>query len=273
MWAGIAGSVLANKAGYEIAISIHDSVYNTDFSSTILPYDAAQSDKQTEIIESHIISTLRKFSSEHLCKFLGAGVTLSLLREVSTFLTPSYDALSKTTQAPNLCTRLWLELDIVPIVFNIKPYHSDSATRTTIKHRIGSTSGSFAPSGAETPTVYVDPSVLGQTQGLLSPGGVQQKLPISRTIDEQADSAARKAILYYGPGNNPRLSIGPRNQVCVDAAGKIHLVDDLDVYRKTVSEGTWNAVVQLADELREKKVKIGFFSSTPQGGEFGPIPT
>ena len=97
MWAGIAGSVLANKAGYEIAISIHDSVYNTDFSSTILPYDAAQSDKQTEVIESHIISTLRKFSSEHLCKFLGAGVTLSLLREVGAFLTSSCDTLSKTT--------------------------------------------------------------------------------------------------------------------------------------------------------------------------------
>ena len=30
---------------------------------------------------------------------------------------------------------------------------------------------------------------------------------------------------------------------------------------------TWNAVVKLADELREKKVKIGFFSSTPQGGK------
>ncbi|KAH9001539.1 trehalose synthase [Lactarius akahatsu] len=249
MWAGIAGSLLANKAGFEIAISIHDSVYNTDFSSTILPYDAAQSDKQTEVIESHIISALRKFSSEHLCKFLGAGVTLSLLRE-----------------APNLCTRLWLELDIVPIVFNIKPYHTDSATRTNIKHRIGSATGSFAPSGAETPTVYVDHSVLGQTGQTLTPGGVQQKLPIPRTIDEQADSAARKAILHFGPGNNPRLSIGPRNQVTVDAAGKIHLIDDLDAYRNSVGEGTWNAVVQLADELREKKVKIGFFSSTPQGG-------
>lgn len=34
-----------------------------------------------------------------------------------------------------------------------------------------------------------------------------------------------------------------------------------------VLERTWNAVIKLADELREKKVKIGFFSSTPQGGE------
>jgi hypothetical protein len=80
--------------------------------------------------------------------------------------------------------------------------------------------------------------------------------------------------MYYGPGNNPRLTIGPRNQVTVDAAGKIHLIDDLDVYRNSVGEGTWNAVIQLADELREKKFKIGFFSSTPQGGKFyPPFPT
>lgn len=160
-----------------------------------------------------------------------------------------------------------MELDVVPIVFNIKPYHTESATRTNIKHRIGSAAGSFAASGAETPAVYVDPTVLDRTPGLLSPGGVQQKLPIPRTIDEQADSAARKALMYYGPGNNPRLTIGPRNQVAVDAGGKIHLIDDLDVYRNSVGEGTWNAVVQLADELREKKFKIGFFSSTPQGGK------
>jgi hypothetical protein len=40
--------------------------------------------------------------------------------------------------------------------------------------------------------------------------------------------------MFFGPGNNPRLSIGPRNQVTVDAAGKIHLIDDLDEYKKTV---------------------------------------
>lgn len=72
--------------------------------------------------------------------------------------------------------------------------------------------------------------------------------------------------MYYGPNNNPRLSIGPRNQVTVDQAGKIHLIDDLEEYRKSVGPGTWNAVIKLADELRDKKVKIGFFSSTPQGG-------
>lgn len=77
--------------------------------------------------------------------------------------------------------------------------------------------------------------------------------------------------MYYGPNNNPRLTIGPRNQVTVDAGGKIHLLDDLDEYRKTVSKGTWNSVIKYADELREKKMKIGFFSSTPQGGEFALV--
>jgi len=169
-------------------------------------------------------------------------------------------------QCPNLCTRLWLDTDIVPIVFNIKPFHSDSVTRSNVKHRISSTTGSYIPSGAETPTMYVDHSHLNVNNDKSLQSGVSTRFPILRTLDEQADSAARKCIMYFGPGNNPRLSIGPRNQVTVDAAGKIHLLDDLDEYKKTVGKGTWNAVVSLAEELREKKIKIGFFSSTPQGG-------
>ncbi|THH06404.1 hypothetical protein EW146_g9622 [Bondarzewia mesenterica] len=248
MWAGIAGTVVNNNSAYEIAISVHDSVYNTDFSSTVIPYTPNFSDEQSANIERHILQALRKFSSEHLCKFLGAGVTLSLLRE-----------------APNLCTRLWLELDIVPIVFNIKPYHTDSTTRPNMRHRISSTTGSYVPSGTETPTVYVDHTVFTTSPGNLS-AGLAPRLPIPRTLDEQADSAARKCLMYFGPNNSPRLSIGPRNQVAVDSGGKIHLIDDLEEYRKTVGQSTWDAVVNLADELREKKVKIGFFSSTPQGG-------
>ena len=82
MWAGIAGAVVNNGTSYEIAISIHDSVYNTDFASAIVPYDPTEPDDQAAAIEKHVTDSLRKFSHEHLCKFLGAGVTLSLLREV-----------------------------------------------------------------------------------------------------------------------------------------------------------------------------------------------
>ncbi|KAL1680875.1 trehalose phosphorylase [Schizophyllum commune] len=245
MWAGIAGAPINNGSQFELAISVHDSVYSTDFASFVIDHTPLDPEKAAKEIEKHVLDALRKFSQEHLCKFLGAGITLALLRE-----------------SPNICTRLWLDLDIVPIVFNIKPFHTDSLTRPNIKHRISSTSGSYVPSGAETPTVYVEASHLGNNLS----AGTASKLPIPRTLDEQADSAARKAIMYYGPNNNPRLTIGPRNQVAVDAGGKIHLIDDIDEYRKTVGPSTWTAVNKLADELRERQIKIGFFSSTPQGG-------
>ncbi|KAK7014984.1 trehalose phosphorylase [Favolaschia claudopus] len=243
MWVGIAGQSFGGNQ-FEVALSVHDSVYSTDFTSATITYGK---DKAKDI-EAFIIQTIRKFSSEHLCKFLGAGVTVGLLKE-----------------APNLATHLWLDLDIVPIVFNIKQFHTDSVTRPNIKHRISSTTGSYVPSGEQTPTVFVDQAHLSPDQ-LSAAAGHGGRLPIPRTLDEQADSAARKCLMYFGPNNNPRLTIGPRNQVAVDAGGKIHLLDDLAEYQKTVGTGTWNAVVKLADELREKNVKIGFFSSTPQGG-------
>ena len=82
MWAGIAGTVINNQTEFEVAISIHDSVYNTDFASAVVPYDVNNPEAQGEAIEKHVMSTIIAFSREHLCKFLGAGVTLSLLKEV-----------------------------------------------------------------------------------------------------------------------------------------------------------------------------------------------
>jgi hypothetical protein len=151
----------------------------------------------------------------------------------------------------------------VPITFNIKPYQTDSTARPNLKSRVSALSQSA--SGAQTPALTVDASQL--PASYFQATGTQQtgNVPLPRTVDEQADSAARKALMYFGP-NGPRLEIGARNQVAVDAGGKIHLIDDLDVYKNTVSKGTWNSVTKMADELREKKIKIGFFSSTPQGG-------
>jgi hypothetical protein len=82
MWAGIAGAVTNNGSTYEVAISIHDSVYSTDFSSHTMPYTPMDPQKTAIDIQKHVLDVLRKFSSEHLCKFLGAGVTVALLHEV-----------------------------------------------------------------------------------------------------------------------------------------------------------------------------------------------
>ena len=82
MWAGIAGAPAPNENSFEVSISVHDSVYNTDFASTLIPIPAGKKTADPEQIEEHILDAFRKFSTEHLCKFLGAGVTLSLHKEV-----------------------------------------------------------------------------------------------------------------------------------------------------------------------------------------------
>ena len=64
-----------------IALSVHDSVYSTNFASACIPYNRNESDKSAAKIEKHVV-TLKNFSKMHLCKFLGAGVTLALLKEV-----------------------------------------------------------------------------------------------------------------------------------------------------------------------------------------------
>jgi alpha,alpha-trehalose phosphorylase (configuration-retaining) len=95
MWAGIAGSITNGGTSFEIAVSVHDSVYSTDFSSTTIPYNPADIDGTSQSIQHHVLDTLRKFSIEHLCKFLGAGVTLSLLKEVRI---PSLDLLMTSSR-------------------------------------------------------------------------------------------------------------------------------------------------------------------------------
>ena len=82
MWSAVAGGVVNNNTQYEIAVSIHDSVYSTDFSSTVIPYNPNNPEKNAKEIEQSVLQTLRKFSTDHMCKFLGVGVTLALLKEV-----------------------------------------------------------------------------------------------------------------------------------------------------------------------------------------------
>ncbi|KAI5857205.1 hypothetical protein BZA05DRAFT_415878 [Tricharina praecox] len=94
----------------------------------------------------------------------------------------------------------------------------------------------------------------------------QQAAMMEFGVDEQADSAVRKAIIYFGPQNLPPPSIGFRNKVEVDTGGMIHLVSSLDEYKATVSDNTWNTVLHYANIMKKKKIKVAFFSATPQGG-------
>jgi hypothetical protein len=51
----------------------------------------------------------------------------------------------------------------------------------------------------------------------------------------------------------------------VDTAYHIRIAT-LNDFKKTVSYRTWAAVQHYADEMKRRKVKVAFFSSSPQGG-------
>jgi glycosyltransferase involved in cell wall biosynthesis len=58
---------------------------------------------------------------------------------------------------------------------------------------------------------------------------------------------------------------GYRGEVEVDASGKAHLTT-AEHYKKSVSCNTWKAAMHFAGSLKERQIKIAFFSATPQGG-------
>jgi glycosyltransferase involved in cell wall biosynthesis len=255
MYIGIAGNLAVDKSTLEIGLSIHDATYSIDFSIKHLHFP--NNEPEPKAIADFIISTIIEFSKEHLMKFVGAGVT-SRLVEIS----------------PNLCGRLWRELDIVPLVFHVRSTQRLQPGRPVAKldaqgFPIHSTGILTPQPGTQQQQAAVQPppsNLLSVAAGTAQTQAADAAAPV-RPADEQADSAVRKAVLYFGPsGHNPRLSIGFRNEVEPDAAGRIRIVDSIEDYRSTVREPTWNAVLHYAKILREKKTKIAFFSSTPQGG-------
>ncbi|KAF2203443.1 glycosyltransferase family 4 protein [Delitschia confertaspora ATCC 74209] len=84
-------------------------------------------------------------------------------------------------------------------------------------------------------------------------------------VDEEADSMARKCLMFFGPSQQPRVQVGYRNQVEVDCGGHAQITC-LDQYPETVGDRTWKATMKYAESLKKNEVQIAFFNSTPQGG-------
>ncbi|TPX13378.1 uncharacterized protein E0L32_006108 [Thyridium curvatum] len=90
-----------------VAIAIHDTVYLTDFSvRSIVLDDAMRMD--TDLIADYVIAEVERYEHENFSKFIGAGLPTTL-----------------KYMSPKLCSRLWLELDIVPIVMRPDDEHKD----------------------------------------------------------------------------------------------------------------------------------------------------
>lgn len=200
LYAGVAmGS--CHDSGPVVAIAVRDTTYLVDFIEHRFPPAAAGKNVHQEI-EDFVIKQLQEYSDSHMEKFIGLAMPSMV-----------------TERCPHLARRLWVELDIVPIVVQQNEPVRDSR--------------------------HVSWEV--------------------KSVDELAESMARKCILFFGPNNTPLLQVGYRGLVEVDAGMHISMTE-LEDYERSVDDRTWAAVKYYASDLINRKVKIAFFSATPQGG-------
>jgi hypothetical protein len=100
-------AVFADDHTAVVALAIHDTVYLIDFSVKHIVLDDALK-LGDDLIADYIISEVEKYEHENFAKFIGAGLATTL-----------------KYMSPNLCSRLWLELDIVPIVMRPDDEHKE----------------------------------------------------------------------------------------------------------------------------------------------------
>ncbi|KAJ5887876.1 hypothetical protein N7495_007917 [Penicillium taxi] len=180
-----------------IAIAFRDTTYLLDFVQK--KYEVSEG---CDGATNFIIDELEKYTNTNLEKIIGAAIPQSL-----------------ADRCPKLCSRLWAELDIIPLVL---------------------------------PEASRDRYTTGSTWDC-------------KHVDEQAESMARKCVRLFGPEKTPLLQVGLMGTVEVDTDFHVRLTN-LDDFQNTVSHRTWSAVQHYASDLKDRKVKIAFFSATPQGG-------
>ncbi|KAJ5103403.1 hypothetical protein N7532_003932 [Penicillium argentinense] len=206
IYAGVSG-YFASHHSSTIALAIRDPTYLLDFIQKEIQPDEERPCE--ELAVEFILAELKKYAETHLEKIMG----IAMPRHVADC-------------CKGLCSRLWAELDIIPLVL---PEYSLVDRFTTRR-----------PSHPRTWDV--------------------------KTIDEQAESMARKSVRFIvWSGKHPLLQVGLMGLVEVDTGFHVRLTD-LEDFQKTVSDRTWSAVQQYASDLKHRKVKIAFFSATPQGG-------
>lgn len=85
--------------------------------------------------------------------------------------------------------------------------------------------------------------------------------PVSYTLKSILTALAR----HFGPSLVPLLQVGFRGIVQTDAGFRAHLTT-VQNHKDTCGPATWETTLTFAKKLRANKLKMAFFSSTPQGG-------
>ncbi|KXJ89655.1 family 4 glycosyltransferase [Microdochium bolleyi] len=101
LFLGISAAIIDDGDTAIVSLAAHDQTYLVDFAVEKLPLDKEKKGNDSDnVIADWIISGLATYAKHHHVKFVGAGVPDKVADELS----------------PSLCSRLWLERDIVPIV-------------------------------------------------------------------------------------------------------------------------------------------------------------
>jgi hypothetical protein len=90
-----------------VSLAFHDHTYLVDFTIEHLPLKKGLMSNKKDPISDFVISATQKYEQENHIKFIGAAMPKRLVE-----------------MTPRLCPRLWLEMDVVPIVIS---YSSEKA--------------------------------------------------------------------------------------------------------------------------------------------------
>ncbi|PYI11069.1 hypothetical protein BO78DRAFT_304691 [Aspergillus sclerotiicarbonarius CBS 121057] len=204
IYAGIT-ELVSDASGGRVAIAIRNS---TDLVDLIVCLLHAPRPDESDYATGEIISELKKYKERHGEKIVSAALHESLV-----------------DKCPSLCSRLWAELDIVPLVLD----HKDRERQHDDQGELATFSGWH-----------------------------------KKELDERADSMVRKCIRSFGIGHVLHNHINFDGSVDVDRSYHVHLVNK-DDYEKTVDPTTWSLAQNYAQDLKQRDVKIAFFSMTCQG--------
>lgn len=107
-------AVFIDPSTVAIALSAHNTVYLLDYAVRHISLNeddgGDEKSKDHDMLAERIVEGIRKYEHENFIKFLGAGLPTTLKQ-----------------MSPRLCSKLWLDLDIVPIVMRPDDEHADDA--------------------------------------------------------------------------------------------------------------------------------------------------
>ncbi|OJJ97475.1 hypothetical protein ASPACDRAFT_80366 [Aspergillus aculeatus ATCC 16872] len=207
IYAGLSEPATDEQGRLTVAVAIRNATQLIDFFTHHFPNAVEDTQIPCHAI-SELLSHLRRYGEKHEEKFVAVGLPEGLVQK-----------------CPGLCSRLWHDLDTLPLVLKYKDHPRQPDEKGSL---------SIFASWKE------------------------------KTADEQADSMARKCLRSFGVGHLIHNQIHFNGMVDVDRSFCIRFAE-AEGYQRTVSPELWALIQGLAKDLVERKVKIAFFSMTCQG--------